>query len=167
MVFALLMIVLDIAPKNEQSAIEGSKEDVFVVISANGNVVGHSYCFLAQQGSAPQLHQNKNAPQLVDEINTVLEILTPFAVFLKAFKAGFCLLDGLLYFTFDQIKRLRFRRERRLNHKRFPLMLRRLPHPLWWSLVRLSRTRPFCSGPANPFSGQSQFAKNWRTYHYL
>ena len=130
MIFPLLVVVLHVTAKDKQCAVQCGQQDIFIVIGTNRYVVGHGHRFLAKQGSAPQLHENENAPKLVDEIHTVLEILTPFAVFLKAFKAGFCLLDGLFYFTLDQIKRLRFRRKRRLNHKRFPLTLRRLPHPL-------------------------------------
>src|SRR5690606_6889886 len=125
---------------------------------------GQAHGFLTKQGSATQLYEDKDSPQLIQEIDTVLQVLTAFTVFLKTLKAGFCLFDGLLNFTFDQIKRLRFRRQRRLNHKRFLLLCGdyRFLHvnigcPGWDNFIVCSAT----------LAELDRFAEKWRTYHYL
>ena len=122
MVFPLLVVIFNVATQDKQGAVEGRQQNVLVVIGANGHIVGQVYCLLTQQGSTTQFHQNEDAPQLIEIINTVLQVFPTLTIFLKALKAGFCLFDGLFDFAFDQIKRLRFRRQRRLNHKRFLLL---------------------------------------------
>ena len=121
MVFPLLVVILHIAAKDKQRTAESGQENVFVVVGANRYIVGQADGFLAKQGATAQLHQQENAAKLVQVIDTVLQVFPALAVFLETFKAGLGLLDGLFDFAFDQIKRLRFRRQRRLNHKRFLL----------------------------------------------
>jgi hypothetical protein len=104
MVRTLLMIVFNITAQNEQCAVESRQEDILVIVGANGNIIGHTDGFLAQQSAGTQFDKNENTAELIQKIHTVLQILTAFTVFLKAFKAGLCLSDGLLNLTFDQIK---------------------------------------------------------------
>jgi hypothetical protein len=77
---------------------------VVVIVGAYVNIIGHTDGFLAQEGAGTQFDKNENAAELIQKIHTVLQILAALTGFLKAFKAGLCLSDGLLNLTFDQIK---------------------------------------------------------------
>ena len=103
MIVFLMTEVFGVAPQDENRIAQAGQQAVLVRIGSYRHLVGQRHGLLTQQHAALHLDNDKNAAQLIQIINAVLQVFATVTIFLKALQTGFSLLNGGVDFGMNQL----------------------------------------------------------------